>query len=177
MSKFIDQHIVFQNWRFTKWGRSALIVAFPALFLYFFLFAPGWWAHQRLPLPIELPDAFAWAVGLLIASSGLGLYLWTIFLFAKAHGTQVPVAPTQRVVATGPYAVSRNPMLTSAIIMVCGGGVLLDSWSFMLGGLMIPTAYIIYIRFVEEKELEARFGEEYLTYKKSTPFILPKIGS
>ena len=105
----------------------------------------------------------------------MALYLWTIVLFAKAQGTQVPVAPTQKVVTSGPYAVSRNPMLTSAIIMVCGAGVLFNSWSFLLAGLMIPIPYLIYIKLVEERELEARFGEEYLSYKKSTPFILPKM--
>ncbi len=66
-------------------------------------------------------------------------------------------------------------MLTSAIIMVCGAGVLFDSWSFMLAGLVIPTCYLVYIRLVEERELEARFGEVYLLYKKSTPFIVPKL--
>ena len=95
--------------------------------------------------------------------------------FTRATGTQVPVAPTQTVVTSGPYAVSRNPMLTSAFIMVGGAGVLFNSWSFMLAGLVIPTAYLMYIKLVEERELEARFGEEYLSYKKSTPFIMPKL--
>jgi len=32
-----------------------------------------------------------------------------------------------------------------------------------------------YIKLVEEKELEARFGEEYREYKRKTPFLIPKI--
>jgi protein-S-isoprenylcysteine O-methyltransferase Ste14 len=30
-------------------------------------------------------------------------------------------------------------------------------------------------KFIEEKELEKRFGEEYIIYKKNTPFVFPKI--
>jgi protein-S-isoprenylcysteine O-methyltransferase Ste14 len=177
VNRYIEQHIRFQKRRFSKQVRRIEIVIFPALFIGFFLFAPGWWAHYRVSMPIKLVEPTGWCLGAIIGALGVALYLWTIVLFANAEGTQVPVVPTQRLVTAGPYAVSRNPMLTSAIIMVCGGGVALDSWSFMAGGLMIPTAYLLYIKLVEERELEARFGEEYLSYKSSTPFIVPKLRS
>ena len=175
MNRYIEQHLRFQKWAFNKWSRRVLIVTFPVFFILFFLFAPGWWGYQRFSMPMGLGGTAGWYVGLLITAAGVALYLWTIVLFAKAQGTQVPVAPTQTVVTSGPYAVSRNPMLTSAIFMVCGAGVLFNSLSFILAGLVIPTSYLIYIKLVEEKELEARFGEAYLSYKKSTPFIVPKM--
>ena len=177
MNRYIEQHIRFQKRRFTKRGRGIQIVTFPVLFVGFFLFAPGWWAHRQVSMPMGLEDATGSCLGVIITALGGALYLWTIALFARAQGTQVPVVPTQRLVTSGPYAVSRNPMLTSAIIMVCGGGVLLDSWSFMAGGLVIPTAYLVYLKVVEERELEARFGDEYLSYKSSTPFIVPRLRS
>jgi len=31
-----------------------------------------------------------------------------------------------------------------------------------------------YIKFIEEKELEQRYGDEYVEYKKRTPFIIPR---
>ena len=43
----------------------------------------------------------------------------------------------------------------------------------MLGGLVIPIAYLVYIRRVEEVELEARFCEEYLACKRRTPLLIP----
>jgi protein-S-isoprenylcysteine O-methyltransferase Ste14 len=177
MNRYIEQHIRFQKRRFSKRGRRISIVIFPVLFIGFFLFAPGWWAHQRISMPMGLGEPIEWRLGPVIGALGVALYFWTIVLFAKAQGTQVPVVPTQRLVTSGPYAVIRNPMLASAIIMVCGGGVALDSWSFIAGGLVIPTAYLFYVKFVEERELKARFGEEYLSYKRSTPFIVPKLRS
>lgn len=177
MNRYIEQHIRFQERAFNRWGRLFLVLTFPILFILFFLFAPAAWCSQRFPIPMGLGAAVGGYVGGLVSASGLALYLWTLVLFAKAHGTQVPVAPTLTVVSTGPYAVSRNPMLTAAIVMVCGAGVAFNSWSFMFGGLVIPIFYIFYIKFVEEVELQARFGEEYLSYRRSTPFILPRIHS
>ena len=44
--------------------------------------------------------------------------------------------------------------------------------------IIIPIAgiiFMIYIRLVEEKKLEKRFGKKYLEYKRKTPFIIPRI--
>jgi protein-S-isoprenylcysteine O-methyltransferase Ste14 len=175
MNRFIRHHIVFQNRKFNRFGRKLLIVSFPVLFIYFFLYTPAKAAFDFIALPIGLPDLVARTIGISIAGVGLGLYLWTLVLFARAGGTQVPVAPTVGIVLTGPYAYTRNPMQTSAVFMMVGAGLAMNSWSFMLGGLAIPIAYLIYIRYVEEVELEARFGEQYLTYKASTPFLVPRL--
>ena len=32
---------------------------------------------------------------------------------------------------------------------------------------------LAYLKLVEEKELALRFGQEYLDYKKGTPFLIP----
>ena len=174
MNRFIRHHIVFQNRAFTRFGRGLLIVCFPVLFVYFVLCMPARAASEWIMLPIGLPGPVAISVGVPIASAGLGLYLWTLVLFARASGTQVPVAPTVRIVSTGPYAYTRNPMQTSAVFMVVGAGLAMNSWSFMFGGLVIPIAYLVYIKYVEEVELEARFGDAYLEYKASTPFLFPR---
>ena len=106
MNRYIEQHIRFQERRFTKRGRGIQIVTFPVLFIGF-LFAPGWWTHRQASMPMGLDETTGWCLGVLITALGGALYLWTIALFAKAQGTQVPVVPTQRLVTTGPYAVSR----------------------------------------------------------------------
>jgi protein-S-isoprenylcysteine O-methyltransferase Ste14 len=41
--------------------------------------------------------------------------------------------------------------------------------------LSLASLLLLYIRKVEEKELTERFGEPYLEYKKSVPFIIPRI--
>ena len=98
---------------------------------------PARWAAGSVALPIGLSDAVATALGVPIGLAGLALYLWTLVLFARAKGAQIPVVPTVCVVSTGPYSYTRNPMQTSAVFMAVGAGVAMNSWSFILGGLMI----------------------------------------
>ena len=63
------------------------------------------------------------------------------------------------------------------IILIVGLGVLINSLSFIVIGLLMPLLYLIYIKLVEEKELEARFGRDYLNYKNRVSFIIPKLGN
>jgi protein-S-isoprenylcysteine O-methyltransferase Ste14 len=42
----------------------------------------------------------------------------------------------------------------------------------LLGAAML----LIYIKAMEEQEMIARFGEEYLAYRQQVPFIIPRLG-
>jgi protein-S-isoprenylcysteine O-methyltransferase Ste14 len=41
--------------------------------------------------------------------------------------------------------------------------------------LLGAAALLTYIKVVEEREMVARFGEEYLAYRRSVPFIIPRL--
>jgi len=45
--------------------------------------------------------------------------------------------------------------------MIVGLGIITDSWLFIFAGLVIPIPYLIYIKIIEERELETRFSTEY----------------
>ena len=45
----------------------------------------------------------------------------------------------------------------------------------MLLVLLGAAALLTYIRLVEEREMVARFGEEYLAYRRRVPFIIPRL--
>lgn len=160
------------------WVRKAMIVLLPPLFLAF-IFSPGYFLGPRVDTALNLPriatpplNSF---IGGLIFLIGFALYTWTIMLFARiGQGTQTPIVPTQRLVTTGPYAYSRNPMFLGALLMIIGFGIILNSVAAIVLGLIIPISYLIFIKLVEEKELEARFGQEYLEYKQQVPFLIPK---
>ena len=56
-----------------------------------------------------------------------------------------------------------------------GVAIWLGSLSAIGLGLVYPVGILIYIKLIEEKELEERFGSEYLDYKKRTPFLIPRL--
>ncbi|HAM35043.1 MAG TPA: hypothetical protein DEB40_07540 [Elusimicrobia bacterium] len=116
------------------------------------------------------------AMAAFFAVLGLGLALWSVGLFARfGEGTAAPWDPPKRFVALGPYRVVRNPMMIGVFIMLLAEAVLAGSWP-ILGWLVLFAALnLVYIPLVEERGLEARFGEEYLAYKRSVPRWIPRI--
>ncbi len=111
-----------------------------------------------------------------IFSLALFLIGWSVQNFLKAKGTPVPFNPPPKLVTTGPYAYTRNPMLTGVFSLLFGFGVLFGS-AFLL---IVFTPLFIFINFwelksIEEPELEKRLGEEYIEYQKRTPMFFPKL--
>jgi protein-S-isoprenylcysteine O-methyltransferase Ste14 len=82
---------------------------------------------------------------------------------------------TQKLVIKGPYTYCRNPMTLGTTLFYLGVAIWLGSFSAVGLGLVYPVGISIYIKVIEEKELEERFGSEYLEYKKSTPFLLRRL--
>lgn len=56
-----------------------------------------------------------------------------------------------------------------------GVAIWLGSFSAIRLSLIYPVGILIYIKLIEEKELEARFGSDYLEYKRRTPFLVPHL--
>jgi protein-S-isoprenylcysteine O-methyltransferase Ste14 len=133
-----------------------------------------------LELPKLFPETLNLVLSLPILSLALFMMGWSVFNFLKVKGTPVPFNPPPKLVTTGPYAYTRNPMLTGIFLLLFGFGVFFRSISLVL--LFTPLFIFINaweVKTIEEPELEKRFGEEYVEYKKQTPMFflrLKKIG-
>lgn len=108
---------------------------------------------------------------------GLTFLIWTtVTQWAIGKGTPAPNAPTQKLIVVGPYKYCRNPIELGAVLYYLGFGtyfaLLTTGLISCLLGLTIGS---LYHKLIEEKEFELRFGEDYLEYKKRTPFLLPRI--
>ena len=132
---------------------------------------------QRLHLPKFSYGLINPVTGLLFIAVGWLFANWTVKVqFSLGRGTPIPMMATQRLVIQGPYAYCRNPMTLGTAIFYLGVAIWLGSFSAVGLGLVYPVGILIYIKLIEEKELEERFGSEYLEYKKSTPFLIPSFG-
>ncbi|MBO8183100.1 MAG: isoprenylcysteine carboxylmethyltransferase family protein [Archaeoglobus sp.] len=115
-------------------------------------------------------------IGLLLIPFGLFFSAWSVWVqFKIGKGTPSPAMPTQRLVVEKPYAYCRNPMIFGIMLYYLGLGVWLASLSFIGIVTFFVALLLIYVKLVEEKELEERFGEEYVEYKKRTPFLFPPL--
>ncbi|MBU2551691.1 MAG: isoprenylcysteine carboxylmethyltransferase family protein [Proteobacteria bacterium] len=108
--------------------------------------------------------------------SGLILLAWSVITqWMIGSGTPAPMAPTQRLIVKGPYRHCRNPIQLGAIIYYFGLGTLLADLKAGLVMFLLALALgSLYHKYVEEKELLLRFGDEYRAYRDRTPFLLPR---
>jgi protein-S-isoprenylcysteine O-methyltransferase Ste14 len=83
---------------------------------------------------------------------------------------QTPVGFNQapnRLVTDGPFRFSRNPIYLSGVTVLLGIAILLGSLvSFCFPALLFLLLNLIYIPS-EEKEMEEKFGIDYVDYKHS----------
>jgi protein-S-isoprenylcysteine O-methyltransferase Ste14 len=99
---------------------------------------------------------------------------WTVKVqFSFGKGTPIPLMATQNLVVKRPYTYCRNPMTLGTTAFYLGIAIWTGSLSALCLSLIYPVVILIYIKLIEEKELEERFGPEYTEYKQRTPFLIP----
>jgi protein-S-isoprenylcysteine O-methyltransferase Ste14 len=136
----------------------------------------GLYTDRRLNLPALLPGLPGEVVGAPILAAGALLCGWCVAGFVRARGTPVPLNPPEELIASGPYAWVRNPMVTGVFGALCGLGLLLHSIGIAL--IWTPAyvlVHVIELKWVEEPELTRRFGTAYTEYKKQVPMFIPRL--
>jgi protein-S-isoprenylcysteine O-methyltransferase Ste14 len=132
-------------------------------------------ADRLLNLPGLLPAGVRLPVSIPVTTAGMALTAWSVFHFLKVKGTPVPFNPPPRVVRTGPYRYSRNPMLTGVFLFLFGIGFGLNSFSLVF---FFTPLYVLFniweLKQIEEPELMRRLGEEYIEYRSQTPMFIPR---
>lgn len=89
--------------------------------------------------------------------------------FKKAKTTVNPLKPEQatKLVNSGVYQITRNPMYLGFVFFLTALSIFLNSFLFII---LVPffMRYLTYFQIIpEEKALEKIFGEQYLLYKNS----------
>ena len=81
-------------------------------------------------------------------------------------GTLSPADPTKRLVITGLYKYTRNPMYVGVMLLLLGESLFFRSVSLTIYGILIFSTFHIFIILKEEPRLKKDFGEEYDLYCK-----------
>lgn len=132
----------------------------------------------QLDRALELPyfgGLWPFMLATLFVAIGLGYVVWSSYVQIRvAEASPLPVIPSKRLIVTGPYAHCRNPMFFGVTLYYLGLGLLLGSLSYFLLVFIVALFSAVYIKLIEEKELEKRFGKKYIEYKRRTSFFFPR---
>ena len=114
-------------------------------------FFPEWWIGH--------------AVGWPLVVAGFLLLAWSVRTMFRAGVDPALYEPTTAIVATGPYALSRNPIYVSFIAVYVGIALVVNTlWPIIF--LPVGIALLYYgVIAREESYLERVFGDGYRHYK------------
>jgi protein-S-isoprenylcysteine O-methyltransferase Ste14 len=108
-----------------------------------------------------LTTAIAW----LLITTGFLLRVWATFYFYQRRMKVISLVPQKKLITTGPYRFSRNPLyicenmlifLEDVLYLGSPSGIILTAMNVLLVDFMIRR---------EEKQLAREFGEEWVRYK------------
>jgi protein-S-isoprenylcysteine O-methyltransferase Ste14 len=122
-------------------------------------------------VPFSLPQGILRqvliAVGIVLIIIGVSLIVLARREFARFQQPTDPGYPTSKVVKTGMFSISRNPLYLASVIVFLGIALTMNIlWALVtLLASMILCHYVLIIP--EEKYLAAKFGKEYEEYAAS----------
>lgn len=141
-------------------------VRFPPPLLYLGALILGIFLDRQLGLPrLGLGQAIREAVGILLAVGGGFVMLWAAQLFRRFGTAIIPYKPATKLVTSGAYSFTRNPMYLGMALVYAGAAIFLDSilaLAFLAIVLVIIQTQVI---VKEETYLKRAFGDEYLAYQ------------
>ncbi len=122
-------------------------------------------------MPFSLPFGI---VRIMLIPLGLGLIILGVRLvslarreFAAFHQPTDPGQATSKIITTGVFAVSRNPLYLGAVLVILGLALAFNLlWAILM---LLPSLVLSHYVLIlpEERYLNAKFGEEYKAYTAS----------
>lgn len=79
------------------------------------------------------------------------------------------MVPPQKLVISGLYRYSRNPMYVSVGLVLLGWAVSFNNVALYIYTALVVTGFHLFIVFYEEPWLKRKYGSDYEEYTKGTP--------
>jgi protein-S-isoprenylcysteine O-methyltransferase Ste14 len=135
-----------------------------ALIYFYTVFAPAF----NLPLfsthVFFQSEAIAW-VGVVLCFGGLMLLFLSLASFGKSFRAGIDVDHPDKLVTTGIFAFSRNPMYVGFAFVLLGQFLVLSNWVLLI--YLVVGMWLFHRQVLREEELLGKhYGQEYAEYFK-----------
>jgi protein-S-isoprenylcysteine O-methyltransferase Ste14 len=124
-------------------------------------FLGQWW----IPLPF-LPQGISRAAGTTLLGGALLLFVWAVWTLLSKGAEIRTHRPSDRIVTTGPYRFSRNPIYLAMVLLTTGAAVRANSLWFLVTAAVLALLLHRGVVLREERYLERRLSAPYLEYKR-----------
>ncbi len=124
-------------------------------------FGWGYWCFAD-PIKMGINKIYAYSIGIPLTVLGFGLFFYSDI-------AKMGVTDRDALVTKGIYSKIRHPMYIGIILFHIGLPLTANGFTALISTVIWGVFIVIWKHF-EEKNLERRFGEEYVEYKKKTWF-------
>lgn len=115
-------------------------------------------------------------VGIVLTWLGTILAIWARYCLGEYWSARVTLKEGHQLIRSGPYAFVRHPIYGGMLIACVGTALVIGEWRGVLAVVLLVSAHSRKaVR--EERMLTREFGEEYAAYRRSTGFLLPRLGA
>ena len=115
---------------------------------------------------LSLPSCLA-VLTIVVGAAVLLASVWEFFV--AGHGTLAPIDPPRKLVVSGLYRFTRNPMYNGVVTVLLGQAWFFSSVRLFEYAATVLVCFHLFVVLYEEPSLEHRFGESYLSYRKAVP--------
>lgn len=138
----------------------------PPPIIYAAWFLAGLGLDAIWPLPLLAP-ALQYAIGTPLIIAGLVLFVAAVREFSRAKTAVTHHHETTKIVTSGPFGISRNPIYLAMTIVYLGAAIAVDS--LLIAVHVVPAIAAINTLIIPKEEafLEKSFGEDYRRYKSA----------
>jgi protein-S-isoprenylcysteine O-methyltransferase Ste14 len=116
-------------------------------------------------LALARPSFTSLSLGAVLMLMGEGLRLW-----ASGH-----IDKNVRLAQTGPYAHVRHPLYLGSALIGSGLAVASGSWAVGIGVLVALGILLGSAARAEERRLRSHFGQDYVSYSREVPALVPRL--
>ena len=120
--------------------------------------------YVMIPLEVNL----SMLLGLMCLFFSIGLIVWSAKELKKNETTILPDGEPEKIVTSGPFTYTRNPIYLGMTGILIASAFLMQS----LSALLIPVLFISIIENTwiphEETKLEEKFKDDWKSYSEST---------
>lgn len=129
------------------------------------------------PLGLRFVPQESWVayLGIALSCVGTAISIWARYCLGEYWSARVTLKEGHELIRSGPYAFVRHPIYTGMLVACFGTALVVGEWRGILAVVLLLAAHSRKA-MREERMLTQEFGDQYMAYRQSTGFLLPRFG-
>src|SRR5215469_16812586 len=129
------------------------------------------------PLRLRFVPEERWIDWIGIASTwvGVAIAVWARYCIGVYWSARVTLKEGHQLIRSGPYAFVRHPIYTGMFLGTAGAALVAGEWRGLVAVILLLVAHLLKA-LREEALLTKEFGDQYISYRKHTGFLFPRLG-